>query len=185
MSPRQLGSCCSLSLCERSLTLLTILQVPYESLRRISRDRKYTLDEVSAVLTALKDACQSPLQAAEAHSLLDRLVNQVQGLKRKVGRWSFRLQVLPSVALPAQLTGPCSICLQCDEAAQFEEQDANRCRARLQHLKDAGAPPKDSVIEWNRPRLDRLLVDHLMRTGRLSTALQLAEQTELKVSGIK
>ena len=71
--------------------------------------------------------------------------------------------------------------MQSDEVAKAEEQDAQRCKARLQHLQSVGAPSKDHAVEWNRQRLDRLLVDHLLRSGCMNTAVQLANEADVTV----
>lgn len=64
---------------------LGVGQVPYESLRRTSRDRKYLLDEISSVLGSLKERAQSPSGAENAEELLKVLTAQVHGLITKVG----------------------------------------------------------------------------------------------------
>ncbi len=63
----------------------------------------------------------------------------------------------------------------------MEAAELGRCRARLQHLLAIGLPAKNALLDWNRRRLDRLLVDHLLRRGYLNTALQLAEESGIQV----
>lgn len=70
---------------------------------------------------------------------------------------------------------------QSKELGEAEEADCQRCRIRLQHLVSAGLPPKEQTVSWNRSRLDRLLADHLMRSGYAATASQLADECQLKV----
>lgn len=57
-----------------------------------------------------------------------------------------------------------------------------RLRARLEHLRALGNPSREQYIEWNRRRVDRLLVDHLLRCGYHVTALKLIESAQIKVT---
>ena len=52
-----------------------------------------------------------------------------------------------------------------------------------QCLQEIGLPRKDALLEWNRRRLDRLLVDHLLRRGYLASALHLARDSNIQVLG--
>lgn len=72
---------------------------------------------------------------------LDQLVSRLQGLKRKL-----------------------------EEVTKQEAGDALRCKARLEHLQQLGSPGQGSVVLWNKQRLDRLLVDHMLRTGSYNSA---------------
>jgi len=74
--------------------------------------------------------------------------------------------------------------VQLDDLADVEAAELGRCRARLQHLLAIGLPAKNALLDWNRRRLDRLLVDHLLRRGYLNTALQLAEESGIQVSSL-
>lgn len=71
--------------------------------------------------------------------------------------------------------------MQLGDLAGAEAAELGRCRARLGHLLAIGLPRKDALLEWNRRRLDRLLVDHLLRRGYLTTALQLAQESGIQV----
>lgn len=71
--------------------------------------------------------------------------------------------------------------LQLVSSTQTETEDAWRCKARLQHLKDIGPAPKDHVLDWNRKRLPLLLADHLLRTGYRETASFLVAAKHLQV----
>ena len=72
---------------------------------------------------------------------LDQLVLRLQGLKRKLA-----------------------------DVSQQEAGDALRCKARLEHLQQLGTPGKGSVVLWNKQRMDRLLVDHMLRSGNHKSA---------------
>lgn len=71
--------------------------------------------------------------------------------------------------------------MQLEESSQEEHADAVRCQARLQHLQKLGGPAKDEVIDWNRKRLDRLLVDHLLHSGHYKSAEALSSESHIKV----
>jgi macrophage erythroblast attacher len=86
----------------------------------------------------------------EQLSQLDQLVSRLQSLKRK----------LADVTLA-----------EADEAA--------RCKARLEHLRALGAPARGAAVAWNRPRLDRILVDHLLRSGCHASAEMLTSSARI------
>ena len=65
-----------------------------------------------------------------------------------------------------------------------EAADLQRCRARLAHLAELGPPPKDGALDWSRRRMDRILVDHLVRTGNYDSAMQLASESGIQVSTV-
>ena len=71
--------------------------------------------------------------------------------------------------------------LQLEESSQEEHADAVRCHARLQHLQKLGGPAKDEVIDWNRKRLDRMLVDHLLHSGHYKSAEALSSESHIEV----
>ncbi len=48
------------------------------------------------------------------------------------------------------------------EVSSREQEAAGHCQARLAHL-HALSQPKASVVAWNMQRMDRLLVDYLLR----------------------
>ena len=70
---------------------------------------------------------------------------------------------------------------QLEATSQAEREDVQRLRARLEHLTALGAPSRGQYVEWNRRRLDRLLVDHLLRCGYHSTAVKLIETARVQV----
>ena len=64
------------------------LQVPFESLRRTTRDRKYVIDEVQAVMASFKDGGTSSSAGTaqsreEQTQAVDGAVKRLQSLKRK------------------------------------------------------------------------------------------------------
>ena len=71
--------------------------------------------------------------------------------------------------------------LQCKlEALQHEEQTLHRQqKARIQHLQDLHDIPSLADVQydnWSHVRLDRLLVDYLLRQGYLQSAHELARE---------
>ena len=90
--------------------------------------------------------------AAATAARLEQFVQQLQGLKRKL-----------------------------EATSLSEREDLGRCRARLQHLRELGAPPKDAQVEWNRRRIDGLLVDHMLRGGYNQAAAALATSSGIEV----
>lgn len=66
------------------------------------------------------------------------------------------------------------------EALQSEEHSIHRAqRARVQHLQDLHEIPSLADVkydQWSKIRLDRMLVDHLLRQGYTESAQQLAKE---------
>lgn len=121
-----------------------LLKVPFESLKRAAKERKALVDEAGEALASLITSSSSSAGAASKEQQLqqiDQLVSCLQGLKRKLS-----------------------------DVSQQEAGDALRCKARLEHLQQLGAPGKGSVVAWNKQRLDRLLVDHMLRSGNQASA---------------
>jgi macrophage erythroblast attacher len=128
--------------------LIVSLQVPFESLKRTTRDRKYAIDDLKGALQQAKTAASSPGDADDVAQRLQGCLRLFQRLKRKL-----------------------------DDASAPEREDASRVRARLEHLRDLGHPARDGCIAWSRGRIDRLLVDHMLRNGYLNAAEKLARST--------
>jgi hypothetical protein len=114
-----------------------LLKVPFESLKRVAKERKTLIDEAGEALDSLSTSGSKEEQLQQ----IDQLVSRLQGLKRKL-----------------------------TDVSQQEEGDAMRCKARLEHLQQLGAASKGSVVLWNKQRLDRLLVDHMLRSGNQASA---------------
>ena len=133
--------------------------VPFDSLKRVTRERKYVVEEVEGVLRGVRpDTLASgsgeggSTPAAATAARLEQFVQQLQGLKRKL-----------------------------EATSLSEREDLGRCRARLQHLRELGAPSKDAQVEWNRRRIDGLLVDHMLRGGYNQAAAALATSSGIEV----
>lgn len=126
----------------------TLLKVPFEALKRAAKDRKGLVDETSEALAALGPlSAPADDDAARRAQLaaLDALASRLSALKRRLA-----------------------------DASRSEADEAARCRARLKHVSALGAPARGGTVAWNRPRLDRILVDHLLRADCHATAAALA-----------
>lgn len=60
----------------------------------------------------------------------------------------------------------------------MENLQAQRCRARLDHLESADA---ENLSEWNNVRVKRILVDYMLRMSYYDTAVKLAESSNIHV----
>lgn len=125
-----------------------LLKVPFESLKRAAKERKALVDEAGEALASLSTSAGGAASKEQQLQQIDQLVSCLQGLKRKLV-----------------------------DVSQQEAGDALRCKARLEHLQQLGSPGKGSVVAWNKQRLDRLLVDHMLRSGNQASAARLAQET--------
>ncbi len=72
---------------------------------------------------------------------------------------------------------------QLDESNKSEQAQVQRCRARLDHLsmlQQLGS--KDDHASWNNVRVERILVDYMLRSSYYDTATKLAEANNLQVT---
>lgn len=67
---------------------------------------------------------------------------------------------------------------QLEEGNRAEHLQAQRCRARLNHLESADT---DNLSEWNNTRVKRILVDYMLRMSYYDTAMKLAESSNIQV----
>jgi hypothetical protein len=157
---------------------MNMRQVPFEALKRAAKDKKGSMDEVTSIVKLLEGQNTANMTAAEQLTVLNKLTLRLQHLKSRV---SPRDNSLPCRISSAQQGRLALFEMQLDENNQEEEADAIRCQARIQHLQKLGAPAKDEVINWNRKRLDRLLVDHLLHSGYYNAAELLTSESNIKV----
>lgn len=68
--------------------------------------------------------------------------------------------------------------IQLEEGSRTENLQAQRCRARLDHLESVDA---ENLSEWNNVRLKRILVDYMLRMSYYDTAMKLAESSNIQV----
>lgn len=53
------------------------------------------------------------------------------------------------------------------------------CKKRVEHLKEHSSPCDAIVQNWRRRRLDRMLVEYLLRSGYYNSATKLADCSDL------
>lgn len=140
------------SLSETAKMEQQLLRVPLEHLKKCIRTTSRLVDrDVGAVLAGVSDSVRKDLTREEAVEQLDRLMSRLQGLKRKL-----------------------------DESNKAEQDQAQRCRTRIEHLGLMDVGLKEDPQRWNKMRLDRLLIDYMLRSSYYQSALKLAEQTQLQ-----
>jgi hypothetical protein len=128
-----------------------LLKVPFESLKRVAKERKTLIDEAGEALDSLSTLGSKEEQLQQ----IDQLVSRLQGLKRKL-----------------------------TDVKEQEEGDAMRCKARLEHLQQLGAAGKGSTVLSNKQRLDRLLVDHMLRSGNQASAGETSQPVQQQYMGL-
>lgn len=118
--------------------------------RVVEREREYVLPALKEAANASLSNTHTPDQTLAA---LDAMISRMQGLKRKM------------------------------ESLQEEEQRIqNQSRKRIQHLEVLHKIPSLADVkydQWARVRLDRLLVDHMLRLGYSESAKQLAQERDI------
>ncbi|KAJ5595793.1 hypothetical protein N7450_002251 [Penicillium hetheringtonii] len=119
--------------------------------RAVEREEKYVLPTLQEMSYGNLFDEQSPDQTL---STLDTMLSRMHGLKRKM------------------------------QSLQEEEKKIqNQSRKRIQHLETLHKIPSLADVkydQWSRVRLDRLLVDHMLRSGYSESAKQLASEREIE-----
>lgn len=138
-----------------------LMKVPYESLNRAFRTSQKLIEkEMANVVTnytdlVKKSTTSAGLSGTAAVSGIDGIIARLHKLKRKLAE---------------------------DLLAQ-EEQCIQRTKARLDHLQQYqnaklyGAP--ETLLIWNKTRLDRVIIDHLLREGHFETANKFAADSNI------
>ncbi|KAL0317216.1 UNVERIFIED_CONTAM: protein MAEA [Sesamum angustifolium] len=148
------------------------LRVPFEHYKKTIRANHRAVEkEVSAVISGVSDAADSDLSRDDAVSQLNSLVSRLQGLKRKVSLlfiFVYNLVWPDFPFLPRNTFG---------RGSRTEHLQAQKCRARLDHLDSAEV---DNLSEWNSVRLKRILVDYMLRMSYYDTALKLAQSSNIQ-----
>lgn len=143
---------------KKSLQLIQeqpLLRLPHELIRRnIKTAQRYIEREKDNVFPALKETANASLQLStspeQTLASLDAMISRMQTLKRKLETFHEDERALQSYS-----------------------------RRRIQHLQDLYQIPSLADVkydEWSRVRLDRLLVDYLLRQGYGNTAAALAKE---------
>lgn len=136
-----------------------LLRLPHELARRnfksvqraVEREKEYVIPALKDTANASLSNTQTPDQTLAA---LDAMISRMQGLKRKM------------------------------EGLQEEEKKIhNQSRKRIQHLEALHKIPSLADVkydQWSRVRLDRLLVDHMLRSGYSDSAQKLAKERSIE-----
>lgn len=125
--------------------------------RNFRNTQRYVERERDHILPALKDAANASLSSAQSPeqtiASLDAMIQRMQNFKRKLEK------------------------LHTEEEA-LHEHSAKRIR-HLQDLYEISSLVDVKYDQWSRTRLDRLMVDYLLRSGYSKTASALAESKQI------
>lgn len=89
-----------------------------------------------------------------------------------VGRWAaWGASGLSCLCLPGQAV----------ESVQAEDESAQLCKRRIEHLKEHSSDQPAAAGLWKRKRMDRMMAEHLLRCGYYNTAVKLARQSGIEV----
>ncbi|KAJ2455699.1 GID complex subunit containing RING finger motif [Coemansia sp. RSA 2336] len=131
------------------------IKAPLEQLKRVVRQsQKQAERETSQVSAALSGLAKDKSNAAEAHRTLDDLINRLQTLKRKL-----------------------------EEVRDEESLLIQRSKQRatdLSQLSSFESASQPEFQRWSRARLDRILVDFMLRNGNVKTAELLAQNGNIE-----
>ena len=136
-----------------------LLRLPHELVRRnFKTSQRYVERERDHLIPALKDTANASLSSTQTPdqtlASLDAMIVRMQTLKRK-------LQVLHE-----------------------EEQTIQaHSQKRIKHLQDLYEIPSLADVkydDWSRVRLDRLMVDYLLRAGYSKSAANLAKEKDIE-----
>ncbi|XP_064200185.1 E3 ubiquitin-protein transferase MAEA isoform X3 [Anguilla rostrata] len=130
-------------------------QVPYETLNKRFRAAQKNIDRetshVTMVVAELEKTLSSFPVVDSVVSLLDGVVEKLSALKRKAA-----------------------------ESIQAEDESAKLCKRRIEHLKEHSSDQPAAASVWKRKRMDRMMVEHLLRCGYYNTAVKLARQSGIE-----
>jgi macrophage erythroblast attacher len=132
-----------------------LLRLPHELVRRnFKTSQRYVEREKEFLLPTLKETANASLSSSQTPdqtlASLDAMISRMQNFKRK-------LQTLHDE----------------EQAIQIQS------RKRIQHLQDLYEIPSLADVkydDWSRVRLDRLLVDYLLRAGYSKSGEKLAKE---------
>lgn len=150
-----------LTCCPRATNLQdqSLLRLPYELLHKNFRAAHFTVEkEGTFIKKALKDSANASLKGGaspdDVLKDLDSMIARMRGVKRKL-----------------------SAC------ADEEQRLYRQVDARVKHLGELSQMHAFEDVkyeQWSRKRLDRLLVDYLMRQGYGDSAKALAEEKDIQ-----
>lgn len=73
------------------------------------------------------------------------------------------------------------ILIKAVEALSREEETGKNCKVRLGTLKEHADTRKNAQLLWKKKRLERMLVDHFLRSGYYETAILMAKKADIEV----
>ncbi|KAJ9612267.1 GID complex subunit containing RING finger motif [Cladophialophora chaetospira] len=135
-----------------------LLRLPHELVKRNFRNtQRYVERERDYILPPLKDTANAALSSSQTPdqtlASLDAMISRMQNFKRKLEK------------------------LHTEEEALHDHS-----AKRIKHLQDLYEIPSLVDVkyeQWSRTRLDRLMVDYLLRSGYSKTAATLAESKQI------
>ncbi|XP_044304106.1 E3 ubiquitin-protein transferase MAEA isoform X3 [Varanus komodoensis] len=131
------------------------LKVPYETLNKRFRAAQKNIDRETSHVTMVVAELEKTLSGCPAVdsvvSLLDGVVEKLSVLKRKAV-----------------------------ESIQAEDESAKLCKRRIEHLKEHSSDQPAAANMWKKKRMDRMMVEHLLRCGYYNTAVKLARQSGIE-----
>lgn len=154
----------------------SLLRVPVESMRKTYRTASKGADkEMSAVETNLKKVKTASLSKREEKlKAVEASLKRLEALKAKVG-----LSLSPAIPSPADRLRFTQ--LQDCQSAQKNLVTSSRARiAHIQQLEDLPSTESRAYSTWSHVRLQRHLVDYLLRRGYTESAQTLARDEKLK-----
>ncbi|KAL4890411.1 protein fyv10 [Aspergillus ambiguus] len=136
-----------------------LLRLPHELARRnfksvqriVEREKEYVLPALKETANASLSQTQTPDQTLAS---LDAMISRMQGLKRKM-----------------------------ENLQQEEKKIHSQSRKRIQHLECLHQIPSLADVkydQWSRMRLDRLIVDQMLRSGYTQSAQDLAREKDIE-----
>ncbi|KAL9890262.1 E3 ubiquitin-protein transferase Katazuke isoform 1-T1 [Glossina fuscipes fuscipes] len=139
------------------------LKVPYEIINKKFRVAQKAID---------READQVQLASKEVEKALKVSVHPtISDISRLVGCVVQRIQVLKRKA---------------EENIEDELNSSYVCKRKIEHLKGIAPPENNNEIwqasfdKWKRVRIDRMVVEHLLRMGYYKTAERLASQSNIQ-----
>lgn len=98
-----------------------------------------------------------------------------------MNNWSLSILLIISNVQNIQLHWDMLCSSKAAESIQAEDESAKLCKRRIEHLKEHSSDQPASVNLWKKKRMDRMMVEHLLRCGYYNTAVKLARQSGIEV----
>jgi len=112
-----------------------------------------------------------------AQKIIDRDISHLQSAINEISKLSPDLQRPAMEALWERLK---SFRQKYADCLDKEGGYADRCKKRLEHLKEYDSEQEVVVSLWKRQRLDRMLADHFLRSTFYDTAIKLVKSSKIE-----